>query len=132
MLQTIPFGADEPTARIRVRYQAGPFAAPIYATHFQSRDDATRPSRPRPDAGTAVVGRAGQVEESAPVIVVEAVRTATEVRKAVAHAEADVLAQIAIRDHPHVLSGTAIDRHQPAVLVQDMPLDAQVVAPINV
>jgi len=78
------------------------------------------------------VGRAGQVEESVPVIVVEAVRTATEIRKAAAHADADVLAQIAIRDHPHVLSGTAIDRHQPAVVGQSMPPKVQVVAAINV
>ena len=78
------------------------------------------------------MGRAGQVEESVPVIVVEAVRTGTEVRKAAAHADADVLAQVVIRTHPHVLSGTAIDRHQPAVLGQSMPPEAQIVAPIKV
>lgn len=37
-----------------------------------------------------------------------------------------------MRTHQHVLSGTAIDQHEPAVFVQDMPPEAQVFALIKV
>src|SRR5690606_758062 len=71
---------------------------------------------------------ADEVDVPALVVVVEVGQVVAEIGEVVAHADAEVLADIAVHARHPALAGTAVVDVEPAVLDQAVPLVGQLVA----